>query len=489
MEITPDCKLAAQNSIDFNFSPSGSFRIAASNKKSKTLEFFDLLYSYPPQFRVKWENVDDLHDDRFMGYNYRRFSQTFPYIETVTDFFSTNKANLAGPTKYTYNTYFDSYLNKRTSNQFYGGGSKKLQRTLQNVPIYVILNGQGEIVLANSTNINVASPKTITKVAYDFCGQFDPLVERKEQLGLFFMSKADAEVYLNEIAAVDALGTKSYGLSIHCLGLDCVYRIMRAYNPNVDFRFIPDLKEVQTLLTSQEASLLFDYDQQQLRFRQRSPLAKVSTIANWIPPLTSFLQKADYFKGVPIYIVKVNSTPTGLIKDSYTKTINFLDHVCGGISQSIKWGLGLRNDWILQGSTLTNSSISTKTYVFFEKDAAVKFCKQQGRKVLRYNGGYFPGLNSLAQQPQIGVYNLEDFLEVAEESYIESQLVENNAQKNQHLSNNLETVQFVPAKLAMEDVKTYSGKGSKLSLKNIGDFLTYKYRRLSGFMELMLNTN
>ena len=38
------------------------------------------------------------------------------------------------------------------------------------------------------------------------------------------MSRADAEVYLNEVAKLDTQGTKIFGLSVHCFGLDFAYR-------------------------------------------------------------------------------------------------------------------------------------------------------------------------------------------------------------------------------------------------------------------------
>ena len=70
-------------------SPNGSFRIAYPPKKSKTLEFFDDLYTYPPKFRVKWDTIDELHEDLFMSYNYRVRNPNLPFMGVLTDFFST----------------------------------------------------------------------------------------------------------------------------------------------------------------------------------------------------------------------------------------------------------------------------------------------------------------------------------------------------------------------------------------------------------------
>jgi hypothetical protein len=62
------------------------------------------------------------------------------------------------------------------------------------------------------------------------------------------MSYNDAKLYLKEIAKTDTEGTKTYGLSISCFGLDFAYRVIREYHPGIDFRIIPDLDEMQKLL-------------------------------------------------------------------------------------------------------------------------------------------------------------------------------------------------------------------------------------------------
>ena len=44
--------------------------------------------------------------------------------------------------------------------------------------------------------------------------------------------------------------TKTVGLSIHCISLDSAYKITREYHPGIDFRFVPDLREVKGLLNN-----------------------------------------------------------------------------------------------------------------------------------------------------------------------------------------------------------------------------------------------
>ena len=89
----------------------------------------------------------------------------------------------------------------------------------------------------------------INEKVYDTAGSFDSTVEKQQQLGLFFMNKFDAETYLKAVAQSDIDGTQTVGLSINCIGLDAAYRITREYHPGIDFRFVPDLNEVQNLLS------------------------------------------------------------------------------------------------------------------------------------------------------------------------------------------------------------------------------------------------
>ena len=78
------------------------------------------------------------------------------------------------------------------------------------------------------------------------------------------MNRNDAEVYLKEIAKSDSFGTKIVGLSVHCVGLDFAYRITRNFIPNIDFRFVPHINEIQSLLNQQinKDEFIFEDSQQ-----------------------------------------------------------------------------------------------------------------------------------------------------------------------------------------------------------------------------------
>ena len=471
----------------FRTVPNGSFRIS-SLKKSKTIEFFEDLYKYPPKFRVKWNTIDDLHDDLFMFYNYRTISQNSPFLDASDSIFQNDDVNTVTKTKYSINSYLNGYLNKITSTKLYNKTARNLKESLQNIPVYAVLNEQGEIVLATSTDSKIENSTTLNKVAYDFCGNFDPVIERVSKLGLFFMDKRDAEVYLNSIAKSDTQGTKMFGLSIHCFGLDFAYRVTREQHPDIDFRFVPNLEEIQTLLkprTTEDANLIFEDGQQQLRMRKRAIniLPVFNGLNKWISPFASFLEKTEYFKGVPIYIIQVNNVPQGFFANNSQRVINLMDSFFGSIGTYLSKGIGFGNNWIMQGSSKQNLKEDAKTYIFFSKDEALTFCKVHEKKIRRYNGSHSSIFQSITKKPKIIVHNLEDFLELLEENLVE---VESTTQSFKLDPNK---VSFIPTERSAIDIENSLKDINRSSFGKILQFFDFKYRRLTGFIGLILNTN
>ena len=492
METTNSCLVNSLTPFDSNIIPKGSFRIAASPKKSRTIEFFDELYNYPPSFRVKWDGIDELHDDLVMSYNYRAQNKGFPFSESGAVLDGGEDVKSVKKTKYPLKAYVRGYFNKLTSTNFYANKAKRLQDPLKTVPIYTILNGQGEIVLATSTDATNSGLSPANKSVYDLCGNFDSLVERDTQLGLFFMSKHDAEVYLQEIAKTDTQGTKMFGLSIHCFGLDFAYRVMREYHPNVDFRFVPNLNEVQSLMTPQNtgsANVIFDEGQQQLRFRRRPiPIFPISaTLNKWFSPFSSFVSKTEYFKGVPIYVVNVHAVPRNYFVQQYHNTVNLLDNVYGRVFNYLSTGFGFGSNWIMEGS-LQKQSVGPelKTYVFFEQKAASEFCNSYAKRISRYTGSRAKIFESFIKKPKIFVHNLEDFLELCEETLLEQAT---STAEGQNSVFDAKKLNFIPASQSTVDVNTYFDQTHKSPVKRVFQFIDFKYRRLTGFMEVLLNTN
>ena len=274
------------------------------------------------------------------------------------------------------------------------------------------------------------------KLAYDQLGAFDPTVDAglDADLGFFFFSYSAAQNYLSHLSDEDYYNIGNLGgVSIDCIGLDSAYRIMRQSHPHTDLRFVPEYQEVNNLLSKHLGSsdLVVEDQQQQLRWRRRAiPLFPKKT---WIigkyneilTPFNSFLQKDEYFKGVPIYIVQSTHAPRNFLFEIYFKMAGQIDTVYGRFVKFIDHNLGFGQNWIMQGSLL-NAGRSTrfKTYVFFEKEQATKFIKLLGRRAARHEGARLNTVAKVVRKPRILVYNLEDFFERWEESVLNESVPE-----------------------------------------------------------------
>jgi len=422
MEIIKDCNHnnSYLNQTDSKLESSENFQ-NHFNKKLKVTEYFDCIYNYPPKIKIKWEIIDELKEESFTGPKNTPINQQ-QHSDNFIENFSTEAPEKAISNNYPVSKYFEGFLNKINSSTFFSKKTAAIQSTLTNIPVFTILNGHGQIVLNKPSNILEA--KTITNYlsekAYDSCGAFDPTVEKKSEVGLFFMNYEDAETYLKEVARSDFEGTQTVGLSIHCISLSSAYKITREYHPGIDFRFVPHFSEVKELLFNGvgKSDLLIEDEQQQLRFRHRNPnmFPYLNKLGHYLSPSSSFFQRNEYFKGVPIYIVQLNETPRNYFVEQYFNIVGGVNGVFSRIIQSVDHTLGFGHNWIVQGSLSdVKNSKKSENYIFFEKNQALKFSKSNGRRINPYQGGR---LNFTTKKPKIIVYNLEDFLEDWEDKII-----------------------------------------------------------------------
>ena len=217
-------------------------------KNSKVIDFFQYLYSYPPKFTIKWNSLDELTQDLLLDNKYNVIAHSFPFIDFVEDLFFQDLPQKGVAKKPSLKEFSEGYLNKIFSSNFYENKTKLIQTALAPIPVFIILNDAKEIVLSKPINFAraQAAGQPIKNTIYNSCGNFDTSIDNHSKLGFFFFSKSDAEVYLNEVAKSDLDDTRLFGLSISCIGLDAAYRITREHHPNVDFRFVPNYKEVKT---------------------------------------------------------------------------------------------------------------------------------------------------------------------------------------------------------------------------------------------------
>jgi hypothetical protein len=472
MEITEDYKFVdyinqTESKIEFN-------------KNLKVTDYFNYIYSYPSRIKIKWNTLDDLKEDTLIKYDNKELAKSsFSITNFIEDWGVVKGPEEAISESYSRSKFLNSFIDSVNSSNFFLKKTREIQSALANIPVFVVLNGNGEIVLSKPSN--VLTSKTFTtylrEKLYDSCGAFDPVIEKKQDLGLIFMNYGDAEKFLKEVAKSDFEGTQTVGLSIHCINLNSAYKITREYHPGVDFRLVPDLNEVKNLLIKKtnKPYLIIENEQQQLRFRQRNlnlfPYLK--KLGNYISPGYSFVQCNEYFKGVPIYVVKLAEEPRNLQIKDYFSTICCLNPVFIKIIHSFNHIAGFGQDSIIQGS-LKNyfNKGNFENFIFFEKDQAVEFSKKNGRSVINYNGEGI--INFISQKPKILVYNLEDFLEDWEDTIFSS--LDSNGAITENVFN-FKTTNFIPPANYRKESKNFSNS-HKFSIKNLNQFLTVKSRIL-----------
>lgn len=451
-----------RTNFDLPYQQYKSLSITIPTKKSKTINFLKELYTYPPKLNIIWEQLDELTPDEDVLTKHQSILQ-----------FSDKKSSL--------NNYKTAFLNKATASQFYKTKLKSLSDALQSIPIYLVVNGCGEIVVANS---NLSQAGELNK------------------LGLFFLDRVDAECYLTEVAKTDLQGTNKLGLSIHCIGLNSAYKLLREQANNIDFRIIPSLDEMTQLfkvVKQGDSRFVFDTEQNQSHFtfpEVKSPVNWFNgyrTLEQTVSPFNLINQSEKYFKGVPIYIVQVRDTPRNLL---FTGILNLFS-----LADS---GYVTLNDVPFQAakiagidSTLMESHVKKftnsddmSTYVCFTKEQAINLVHKFGRRVARYPGvrEQTSWLASFSRIPKIYVHNLEDFFEIWEESVLSDQL-ENTSINQAGKDTTTQNVHFIPSDREIQNLDEFANTAKRSPVKVVFQFVRIKSRILIGFFSTFLNNN
>lgn len=487
MKLVNNCNFTVETTNQpFSYN-AGNYQVQNSLKTSKVIDFFEYLYSYPPKFTLKWNAIDELTQDLFLEQNYGVLQHSFPFINVVEDTLFKSTPQITEPNTYAITDFINGYLNKIYSSDFYNKKTKEIQDAVASVPIFLVLNGNNEIVLGKPINFSRAQAKSrpVEKNVYDYCGAFDPLIESNPKLGFFFLSRTDAETYMQEVAKTDMDGTKTVGLSLHCIGLNSAYKVTREHHPGVDFRFVPDYQEIKKLLKNRlsDGRFIIEDEQQQLRFRPRNAnlLPFLGKIGNWVLPTRSFLQKNEYFKGVPIYIVQLRTENRNALVEQGFNTIDKIDSTWGRLLQFYDTFLGFGQNWIMQGS-LKKEAIGNdySNIVFLNEQDALNYIKENSRKVARYSGSRTSNVEFMVRKPKIYVYNLEDFLD----SWEEKLLMDPNEETSKTIFN-AENTFFVPSKAIVDDLKAEANLTKKAPLQGVTQTLNLRYRlfkRYIGFL-------
>jgi hypothetical protein len=173
------------------------------------------------------------------------------------------------------------FNSNRRNPDFPTGQQKAILAELKKVPVYTVVNGNNEIILASPRQeISQSSVQWLCNQYYNW------FIWKEDQgpvtIGLFFSNKEDAESYLHEVCLRDPRGAQNLGLSVKSTGLDTFYYLNRTSSPNVQVRMISNLKELDLLITKNIKKRLC-----------------------FVNPKQKYGQ--NWFKGTPIYILRTDN--------------------------------------------------------------------------------------------------------------------------------------------------------------------------------------
>ena len=116
------------------------------------------------KIKIKWNALDGLKEDLFIGSNYEVLEHSLPFMDYLEAWFFNGTSEEAEIKNYTKDNYLEGFLDKTNSSKFFLKETKDIQTSLANIPVFVVLNGQGEIVLNKPYNgLSSKTPKNYIK--------------------------------------------------------------------------------------------------------------------------------------------------------------------------------------------------------------------------------------------------------------------------------------------------------------------------------------
>ena len=401
-----------------------SYRKFSREEEPNVISFFEDLYTYPPKIKIQWKQLD---------------------LVEKSDKLLPNKIINHPPHK-SFSGVRD-YMDKVISFDVYSKKIKLLKQTLKDVPVYVIVNGRTEIVVAstrskklNLHDANVLSagpplinpekrisdlpPNTVTRrqvYKRTLVESVEKALSTKsKKFGFIFFDPIEAQYYLDAMVARSEKkfhhrrdhSIDKVGLSIHCIGLDTAYSLLSRSSSNVDFRFVPSLPEVKAVLEhSSQGDTNSELAVNERQLEQTLSRKALSIISD---------QYNSAFKGVPIYIVAVKDKSRNLFSTLNDKRDK----------EKLKFEALQDSEKFKSSSTKTNSSAN---YIFFDREQALEFCEKYSSRMVS----------------PIYTDNLEDFLELWGESLVL------NTDVTKSFININQSTYFIPSKRSIKTLEQY----------------------------------
>ena len=244
-------------------------------------------------------------------------------------------------------------------------------------PLFILINDKKQIVLSESSeqlNHRQMMLKFYQKVAYRI------LDNKSSYIGLFFTNLDDAIEYSNYISSKYSKSTRNIDIKIVPTTIQLYYEFLCKNNFDIEFRLVPDLKEISKLVYQYKSykNVAFDSNQK---------------------------YGSNYFQGQPIYFIKSYN----LYKHNNTNSFNDVY------------------------AFSTSDQLQYET-VFFNYETALNTWKMYKNKSSKY---YLPS------KPSVYVSNLETFLTTSDYRKKNTNLVFIPSAKNysftkKYIQNNLE---------------------------------------------------
>nr|ARW68670.1 hypothetical protein [Palisada sp.] len=233
--------------------------------------------------------------------------------------------------------FFKNYKNEFVSNLLINKNSKSF-------PLFILINDKKQVILAESTDY-LRNRLILSK----FFRKIIQMSSNSQKLytGLFFTNLDDAVEYLNYINSKYYKSTRNLKIKIVPTTIDLYYQLLKKSDHDIEFRLIPDLKEISQLLYKYRRYKNVSFDNNQY-------------------------YGFNYFQGQPLYFFKPYSLNT-------TKGISHFRYLY---------------------SFSENHKVQYEA-AFFNYETAINAWQKYRRKFEYYH---------LPFKPQIHVFNLETFL-------------------------------------------------------------------------------
>ena len=402
-----------------------------SNVGSEPLYFLQDLYTSPTKINIAWKELETM-DSSCEVSNNQLVNSKIPA------------------------TSVRNKINRNRSFRILNSYTKKIKNSLQTVPVYVLVSGRNELV--------VATTKSIKYPGFNLLSQ-----SKRQKLGFIFFDKREADLYLNEIIQTldktvyteRTTGLSQIGLSIHCVGLDYAYKLFRN-STDVDFRFVPSLSQVNYLIENINELEGSNFDESFQPIIKKDNKVGLGNLVIPVPDshsLNSCHGDLGSFKGVPIYVVQLKDIPYDIVQKTVMEVSNLDDQ---NFLRPTTQDSSIR-------AKVDSSTDRISNYVFFDKEQADQFSLRCRRYLIKNSG-----IVEFSSNRNVKVFSLEGFLEMWEDAIV----LKRNFTVNKFFFNPNHSTYFIPSKESLKVLKDYAEQPKNSLNKSIRAWAQIKLAKL-----------